>query len=404
MSIKGFITNFILEQDDNLVTITPDQYLELLDNVGGVAERVSKLKPYKGKGIVINGNLDLRKYKSIGPLTGVVRVMGRLDISDTNVPHLNGVTVDGYTSDYKSTMWKRKIQSELNKKFELINSYREEDRWDVKNGDDESERTEALYSYIVNDGIAEDVENPETGEKTTQDKYYIYPDGKGTYGYGKQYEWLGNNEYNPNRYDVYTSEELDYAARVAVEQLVEDVGFNAFKTWVWEDSVDEERWSRWLYDFYYEDIINDPEGFEVPLTLSTTQQAQVQKLKNSIKLLEDKIKNEDLSEDQLNIIRKKIEGFQNIIEDINEDPQGEYDDDYINDYVKSRVDEYDRNISGFISDYGFEKDFIMSFIDMDELTETLVQHDGYGNFLSNSGEDMYEELINGTRYYVIPMD
>lgn len=404
MSIKGFITNFILEQDDNLVTITPDQYLELLDNVGGVAERVSKLKPYKGKGIVINGNLDLRKYKSIGPLTGVVRVMGRLDISDTNVPHLNGVTVDGYTSDYKSTMWKRKIQSELNKKFELINSYREEDRWDVKNGDDESERTEALYSYIVNDGIAEDVENPETGEKTTQDKYYIYPDGKGTYGYGKQYEWLGNNEYNPNRYDVYTSEELDYAARVAVEQLVEDVGFNAFKTWVWEDSVDEETWSRWLYDFYYEDIINDPEGFEVPLTLSTTQQAQVQKLKNSIKLLEDKIKNEDLSEDQLNIIRKKIEGFQNIIEDINEDPQGEYDDDYINDYVKSRVDEYDRNISGFISDYGFEKDFIMSFIDMDELTETLVQHDGYGNFLSNSGEDMYEELINGTRYYVIPMD
>jgi hypothetical protein len=111
MSLKKFFKNYILEQDDNLVSISPQDYLELLDDVGGIAERISKLKPYRGKGIVITGPLNVSKYKNIGPLTGVVRVMGRLDISHTNVPNLNGITVDRYISDYGSSMWKVKNAS-----------------------------------------------------------------------------------------------------------------------------------------------------------------------------------------------------------------------------------------------------------------------------------------------------
>ncbi|MFM7988385.1 MAG: hypothetical protein ACKPKO_54645, partial [Candidatus Fonsibacter sp.] len=114
MSLKQFLKNYILEQDDNLVSISPDEYLELLDDVGGIAERISRLKPYRGKGIVITGDLYLSKYKNVGPLTGVQRVMGRLDVSHTNVPNLDGITVDRYISDYGSTMWRTKMQAELN--------------------------------------------------------------------------------------------------------------------------------------------------------------------------------------------------------------------------------------------------------------------------------------------------
>ena len=53
--MRDFIKNFIVEQDENLVTLTPDQYLETLEDVGGIAARVANLKPYRGKGIVING-------------------------------------------------------------------------------------------------------------------------------------------------------------------------------------------------------------------------------------------------------------------------------------------------------------------------------------------------------------
>ena len=46
MSMKNFIKDYLLEQDDNLVTISPEQYLETLDNVGGLASRVAMLKPF----------------------------------------------------------------------------------------------------------------------------------------------------------------------------------------------------------------------------------------------------------------------------------------------------------------------------------------------------------------------
>ena len=79
----------------------------------------------------------------LGPLTGVVRVMGRLDISHTNVPNLNGITVDRYISDYGSSMWKVKMQAELNEKLAELDEKRQDREWDVENGDDDSERTEA---------------------------------------------------------------------------------------------------------------------------------------------------------------------------------------------------------------------------------------------------------------------
>ena len=41
MSIKKFFKNYIVEQDENLVSVSPEDYLEILDNVGGIAERIS---------------------------------------------------------------------------------------------------------------------------------------------------------------------------------------------------------------------------------------------------------------------------------------------------------------------------------------------------------------------------
>ena len=161
MSLKKFFKNYILEQDENLVSISPDDYLELLDDVGGIAERISRLKPYRGKGIVITGDLNLGKYKNIGPLTGVVRVMGRLDISHTNVPSIDGITIDGYVSDYGSSMWKTKMQAELNKKLAELDEKRQDGEWDVENEDDDSERTEALYDYLRQNGDVDTVEDEE---------------------------------------------------------------------------------------------------------------------------------------------------------------------------------------------------------------------------------------------------
>ena len=401
MSIKNLLSNLLIEQDDNLVTITPQQYLEQLEDVGGVAERIPKLKPYKGKGIVINGDLNLRDQKNVGPLTGVVRIMGRLDISYSNVPHLNGITIDKSVGDYGSTMWRTRKQAELNKKLNELNVLRVNDEWNVENGEDDSERTTAVYDVLKTSGMIGMTEDEE-GNEIAQDKYFLYPRGRATYGYGKQYEWLGNDdEFDGVLYDVYTEDEARSASRNAVENMVDDMGFDAFRDWVWDSSIDKEQWRNWLDEFYSDIINDDPEGYEIPLTLSSTQQAQVDKFKKSIEELKVKLTAENLSEDQKNIILKKIEGFENIIEDIEEDPQGDYDEDYIQSLVDERVEEYEDDIQDFVKIYGFDKNFMMDFVDLDDVTNEVIRHDGFGGLLNSY--DGEEELIdvNGTEYYVM---
>lgn len=401
MSLKKFFKNYILEQDENLVSFSPDEYLELLGDVGGVAERISNLKPYRDKGIVITGPLDVSEYKNVGPLTGVVRIMGRLNISHTNVPSIDGITVDGYVSDYGSSLWKIKVQRELNKKLAELDEKRQDNEWDVENEDDDSERTEALYEYLERNGDVDTVEDEE-GNEVAEDKYYIYPMGRATYGYGKQYEWLGGeNGFNPNTYDVYTEDEADDAAKVAVESMLDDIGMDAFSEWVFNDALDTQSWTSWLQDFYDDYVRDDPEGFEIPLELSQQQMRQINQLQVTLDSLNKRLKTEDLPDDQYEDIELKIEGLEETIQEIKDDPQGGYDESVIENEINDRVSEWEDDIRGFIDHYGYEKNFIMDFIDTDSIVNTVVSSDGYGSLLNSYDGDYDTYDINGTEYYVM---
>jgi hypothetical protein len=398
--MRDFLKNFILEQDENLVTLTPEQYKDVLEDVGGIASRVANLKPYRGKGIVINGDLDLRNFKTVGPLTGIVRVIGRLDISNTNVPNLDGVTVDRYVSNWGSTMNTNKLKKERDYKISQLDGYREDDEWNIENNDDESERTEALYEFLVQEGIPTLYEDEE-GNEIEEDKYFIYPSGRGTHGVGKQYEWLGGDTLQPDTYDVYAQEELDSAARQYVENAIDDMGYEAFTSWVWDQAIDREQWNSWLESFYEDIIRDDPENYDIPLQLSTNQQHQVNQLTKTIENLNNRLRNEELSDEEYEKIEGKIEGLEETIEEIKEDPQGDYDEDMIEQEVADRVSEYIDDIDDFIKHYGYDKDFIMDFVDLDEVTDIIVNSDGYGNLLNSYDGEMFETQVNGDWYFVM---
>ena len=398
--MRDFLKNFILEQDENLITLTPEQYKETLEDVGGIAARVANLKPYRGKGIVINGDLDLRNFKTVGPLTGIVRVMGRLDISNTNVPNLDGVTVDRYVSNWGSTMKNIELRKKRESKISELDEYRKDDEWNVENGDDESERTEALYEFLVEEGVPTLYED-ENGEEVEEDKYFIYPTGRGTYGVGKQYEWLGGGTLSPDTYDVYKQEELDIAARNYVESAIDDMGYDAFRDWVWDQAIDREQWNSWLESFYEDIVRDDPENYDIPLQLSVNQQHQVDQLTKTLENLNNRLKNEELSDQDYENIERKIEGLEETIEEIKEDPQGDYDEDMIEQEIADRVSEYINDIDDFIKHYGYEKDFIMDFVDIGEVTDIVVNSDGYGQLLNSYDGEMFETKVNGDWYYVM---
>ena len=398
MSIKHFVKNFIVENDEDIIKMTPDEYLEVLDDVGGIAERVYRV--YK-KPIIVTGDLNVSKYKNVGQLTGVQRVMGRLDVSHTNVPNLDGITVDRYISDYGSSMWKIKMQRELNEKLAELDEKRQEGEWDVENEDDDSERTEALYKNLKENGEVDMVEDEE-GNEVPEDKYYIYPSGRATYGYGKQYEWLGGgNGFNPKTYDVYTEDEADDAAKVAIENMLDDMGHEAFSEWVYEDALDTQSWISWLQDFYDEYVRNDPENYDIPLELSNQQMKQVQQLQANLDSLNKRLETEELPDDQYEQIESQIEDLEEYIQNIKDDPQGGYDESAIENEINDRVNEWEDDIKGFIGNYGYDKNFIMDFIDTDSITNTVVNSDGYGSILNSYDGDYDTYNINGTEYYVM---
>ena len=404
MSIKRFFRNYLLEQDENVVQVSPEQYIETLENVGGIADRIAKLKPYRGKSIVITGKLNVSKHKNIGPLTGIVRVMGYLDISHTNVPNINGITVDGYVSDYGSSMWKIKMQAKLNEKLADLDEKRQEGEWNVENKDDESERTEALYKYLKQNGDVDMVEDKE-GNEVPEDKYYIYPNGRATYGYGKQYEWLGGgNGFNPNTYDVYTEDEADNAAKQSVESTLDDMGIDAFRDWVFEDALNQNSWRSWLHEFYDEYVRDNPESFDIPLELSSRQSWERARLQSLVDSLNDKLERnriEKKPQEEYDQIKEKIESLEETIQDIIDDPQGGYDESAIENEINNSVSEWENDIKGFIKNYGYDKDFIMDFVDVDKIAETVISSDGVGSILNSYDGDYDAFNINGTEYYVM---
>ena len=81
------IKRLIKEEELEEVRITPQQYYDLLKAVYYKAQAIPRLSRFKGKKIVIVGNLDLRPFRDQKYLTdlGPIKVLGNIDISYTNI-------------------------------------------------------------------------------------------------------------------------------------------------------------------------------------------------------------------------------------------------------------------------------------------------------------------------------
>jgi hypothetical protein len=297
-------------------------------------------------------------------------------------------------------MHTNQLKQERNKKLSELADYREDDEWNSENKDDESERTEALYEFLVQEGIPTLYED-DNGDEIEEDKYFIYPNGVGNHGIGKQYEWLGADTLQPDTYDVYTEDELEIAARRYVENAIDDMGYDAFSEWVWDQAIDKGQWKSWLEDFYEDIIRDDPEHYDIGLELSTNQQHQVNELKKTIENLKNRLKSGGLSDEETKKIYVKIVGLEDTIEEITEDPQGGYDESSIENEINDRVNEYIDDIDDFIKHFGYEKSFIMDFVDIDEVKDIIVNSDGYGNLLNSYDGEMFETQVNGDWYFVM---
>jgi len=391
MKMSKIVEGLIIEQElnDEWVKLSPDEYVDLLDLVNGIGSRIKNIKGYKGKKIYITGNLRIPSTGiKITDIDSIDYVNGNLDIRDTDIKYFDKNKVEGNFSYYGSEMWDIERRQANQKKLAELDELRKQDVWNINNGEDVSIRTSLLFNKLQNDGTVEEGE----------DKYFLYPELRERQR--QTFEWLGDDKFE-STYTVYTEEEADIAAIQYVEELLDELGFTAFSPWVFENNIDEDETEGFLYEYYTDTVYESPGDWGVPLELSDDQKKYLEITQKRIDKLQESLNQPNITEEEKQKIKKDIFDFEAIIDDIKENPEGdEYDEDQIDEVVKSLVDNNKDSILDFIDELGMGDEFKMNFIDKKGAAEDVINSDGYGVLSFYDGE-VDEEYYDGETYYIV---
>jgi phage shock protein A len=213
-----------------------------------------------------------------------------------------------------------------------------------------------------------------------------------------------------SEWHVGDSASTEQSALESVQSLLDDVGYDGFNPNFVESHIDEEQWRGWLNDFFESDVYENPESYleESDRELSRGQVARIAELNDIIKGLEfekDSLDDEDEEyESEYERLNDEITILQEEIQEIEDDPDGEYDSDKLDRVVNNIVNEYRNDMESFLSNYygvtvgEFIKDKDM--IDEKSLIQDVVDSDGYGVTLNSWDGSSEEVSYNGDTYYL----
>ena len=212
------------------------------------------------------------------------------------------------------------------------------------------------------------------------------------------------------RWKVGDSDDTERAAVAYVKDIIGDMGYEGFNESFVMDHFDENSYKVYIRDFFESDVYDSPESYldDSDRELSRGQVARITELNEIIQGLEferDSLDDEDEEyESEYERLNDEITILQEEIQEIEDDPDGDYDSDKLDDVVESKVSDYKYDAKDFHSTF-FGDDFKQwiidnDFIDENEFAQAVVDSDGYGTTLNNY--DGSEESISfeGETYYI----
>tara|TARA_R110000868_G_scaffold232198_3_gene485711 strand:+ start:59 stop:1255 length:1197 start_codon:yes stop_codon:yes gene_type:complete len=395
MGLKNNIRMYLNEQDEEWVSVSPEEYKDLLKYVNGDGSIINRLPDYKGKKIKIDGDLDLSYNGDVTNIDSIDYVDGNLDITKTNITYFDKNKVKGWFRYYISRMEQIEKKKILDKKLKVLNGYRENGEWNVEDNNDEvSNETEALFLHLMDIGSVGKYENEE-GETVPEDKYFIWTDSNHNH-----YEWLGYKN-GESEWMVIPDDKIRDVAREYLQDSIDDSGYETFSPHVWENNLDTQEVERWLYDYFSDDIRNNPEYFDVPISLSEQQENYVKIYTQKIEKLTRRLSDEDLTEDQIEEIKDEISNIEEIIEDIHDSPEGDYSEEAIEDEINARVSDNSSDFMDFLKNIGYDTKYFLEFVDVDGVIEDIIDHDSYGSIINRYDGNDDEYKVNGKWYHVM---
>ena len=391
MSSNSIIRKIIKEETEEWVDVSPEEYKELLDYVNGDGSFIKRLPDYAGKKIRITGDLVFRNKEGVKNIDSIDYIEGNLDIGYTEIPFFDENKVSGRMSYWGSKMQRIEKQKIYEERIAYQNELREEGAWNVENDDKESNETEAIFMYLEERGIPTEVE----------DKYFLVDTKYKHYGDSSVYLWLGGNQFE-SEYVVYEGEDNIYqAAKEKLESLIEELGFDAFREHVWENHIDERYVRDYLYEDYSEYIRENPEDWNINKELTEQQKRYLEIHQASIDRLNQKLEEGGLTDEEVEEIENDIYDYEQLMEDIKENPEGDYNEQEIEDTIEGMVDDNMDDIFSVLKGRGYSNRDLLDFVDVEAAIDYVIRSDGYGNTLNgyDGTEDSYN--INGEEYYVM---
>jgi hypothetical protein len=399
MPIKNIIRRILKEQEEEWIDLSPEYYIDLLKYVNGDGALIKRLPDYRGKKIKITGKLDLSSNKEVSNIDSIDYVDGDLNIGYTNIKYFDKNKVKGRLDYWSSTMYQIERKKILQEKLNELQEYRENKEWDINNGDDISYETEALFNHLYQNGDVGTYEN-EDGEEVKEDKYFIYKTKYGGYGRSHMFEWLGDSLFE-SEWVVYSDDDIESAAYEKIQSDIDDLGYEAFGTSVWENNLDMVEVRRWLYDSEEDQVRNNPEDYEIEKELSQQQEQYVVIYTQKIERLNYKLENKELTDEETEEIEDEITSIEDIIEEIKENPEGDYDEDAIEEVIENYVEENSRDFPSFLKDMGFDSKYLLDFVDIDAVCEDILRDSDYGEILNGYDGADNEIKVNDKWYHVM---
>jgi hypothetical protein len=211
---------------------------------------------------------------------------------------------------------------------------------------------------------------------------------------------------------VGTDDEMMSSAKEYLEDYIEEVGYGGYDNSLLEEYIDEEEVAYYAKDFYEDDVYSNPESYldDDKRMLSSKQKEQVDIFEMRKDRLGRSIEQflNGLGGENDKWYRKKIEELEVIIEEFNEeiemikgDPDGDYPETLVSQVIDDNVSEVKRDPMRFIDDFGLE---ISNYINKEKFIKEIINNDGYGDILNRYDGTADEMFLGEDLFFVMRID
>ncbi len=250
----------------------------------------------------------------------------------------------------------------------------------------------ALYNFLRSEG--------EIGED--KDVYDIIP-------MGSEYSMyiFATTDDLDTQWIVGTSEDVFQSAKDYLSDWIDTEGLGTlFSADFVSGYVDNDKYVSFIRSNFEDNVRDEPESYleDDMRELSEKQMMFVKYLELKIQKLEKKLESAT-DQDEKESIRVMIDNTQQKIDEIQDDPQGEFSEDRIEAAIENLVDQYDRDPESYFEDWWGEFDVKVlvrnNLIDIDELIDDAVRTDGAALILNNYDGSSDEVKFEGDTYEIM---